>query len=137
MYILEILKEQFIKMNNEELRNFLFTKNSINRSMTCLGSCQTNMTLETCKNYTDDAAWRCYERDCSRCQKRRSIRDVSFFEKHGKNILKIIKIILRYAGGQTRHSILQTIDISKPTLIKIIDNLIMHMQQNNERNSPL
>ncbi|KAM0687097.1 hypothetical protein COBT_001672 [Conglomerata obtusa] len=120
MINIEFLEESFIRMDRNELRTYLFINNLIIRKMKCLGLCKTSITYETCKNYVDDSAWMCYQNTCTFYQKRRSIRDESFFEEYGKDIHKILRVILRYTGGQTRKSILDTISISDPTLRKII-----------------
>ncbi|KAM0688316.1 hypothetical protein COBT_000422 [Conglomerata obtusa] len=118
----ESFEEELIRMSKEELKSFCFSYYLFKRTMVCLGSCKTEMKLEICNSYADDAAWRCYVKACTHYKNRRSIRDDSFFESFGTDVVKILKILIRYAGQQTRYSILQTIDISKPTLCKIIKN---------------
>ncbi|KAM0686176.1 hypothetical protein COBT_002604, partial [Conglomerata obtusa] len=133
----EDLEMQLIQMNSDELIYFLCANDLIEKTMVCLGSCQANITLEPWKKYVDDTAWRCYIRNCTSYQKRRSLRDGSFFEQFGEDILKILKIIIRYAGHQSRFSILETIQISKPTIRKRIQDLVMRMKQDNDNNTPL
>ncbi|KAM0679655.1 hypothetical protein COBT_004174, partial [Conglomerata obtusa] len=95
------------------------------------------MKLENCNSYADGAAWRCYVKACTHYKNKRSIRDDSFFESFGKDVVKKLNILVRYADQQTRYSILQTIDISKPSLCAIIKKLISQMNIENENNRPL
>ncbi|KAM0684830.1 hypothetical protein COBT_003962, partial [Conglomerata obtusa] len=137
MINVEPLEEQLIKMCVGERTDFLSKHNLIKRTMICNGTCQSMMILVNCKNYIDDAACRCYSVNYSHYRNRRSIRDGSFFGKFGKDTLKILKILIRYSGNQTRHSILQTIMISKPTLHKIMHELIALMKIENSQIRPL
>jgi hypothetical protein len=62
---------------------------------------------------------------CSKRYDRIDIRKVSIFESFGKDIKKILKILLRWCGGQPQHSILKTVSVSTPTLQKVLSILIM------------
>ncbi|KAM0685618.1 hypothetical protein COBT_003168, partial [Conglomerata obtusa] len=93
----ESFEEKLIRMSKEELKSFCFSYNLFKRTMVCLGSCKTEMKLENCNNYADGAAWRCYVKACTHYKNRRSVRVDSFFESFGKDVVKILKILIRYA----------------------------------------
>lgn len=133
----ETEEEKIIKMNDEELNNYLFNKEIILREVVCLGSCKRFLKYEYCENYVDSYCWRCYSIGCTEYNKRISIRNGSVFENIGKDMRKIFKIILRWCSGQQQHSILSSIDISKPTFRKIMNILNKKMKIENRNTRKL
>lgn len=133
----EKIEEEYIKMCDEDFLNYMFSKNFLRREMMCPGTCQSNMKLCSAVRYSEGVAWRCFAIGCSRRHSRVDVRKHSFFSEFGIELKKIFKILLRWAGGQTQSSILSTIQVSKPTLIKLIKKLVGLMALDNERQPKL
>jgi hypothetical protein len=129
---IEERENKIMKMNNEDLNNYMFINNFYKRSMVCTGSCGVTMKYVKCSNYVDDFCWRCVSKGCTNYGKRESIRQGSFFESLGKDIHVIIKVILRWSGKQNQISILKTVAISKPLIRKVFKMLIQKMNLSNE-----
>ena len=70
---LETIKEAIIKMNDEELNNYMFGLGLLHRAKRCNGSCNSPMTYEKCSNYVDSYCWICYTANCTYRYKRVSI----------------------------------------------------------------
>lgn len=133
----EELEEAIIKMNDEEILQWAFTNNLILREMKCCGSCDIFLKLESAPNYIDKYAFRCYSKNCSYYQKKRSVRDCSFFESFGMHLKTILKVLIRYSCNQQRCSILSSIDISAPSLKKILLLLNTYMKNANSKEKKL
>lgn len=125
----EELETKITMMNSAEMLAFLHEKKLIKCEMICQGSCISMMKLEKDNKYIDKYVWRCYSKNCTNYQKRKSIRESSFFEEFGCAMKRILKVIIRYSSNQQRCSILESIDISQPTLKKILKKLVILMKQ--------
>lgn len=131
MQNLKTYEEFLISMTDENILCYLFDNNLILEEMICKGTCGTPMKLERDTSYVDNHAWRCYSQHCNRYHKKRSIRDMSFFEPFGIEAKTILRIISKHVSNLPRHSILCSICVSAPTLSKILKNLIKLMNKKN------
>lgn len=137
MRLLEIQEESVILKTKRELIEYMFEGLLFKREMCCKGSCSSPMKLEECKQYVDGFVWRCYTRRCTSYQKRRSIRDESFFEGFNTPLKTLLKTLFRYVSGQQQTSILKTIDICQPTYNKLVKKLIILMKTSNDNGRKL
>lgn len=133
----ESFEINLIKMNQEEINNYLFQEGFIHREQICEGSCKQQLKYVKCSTFTEQYCWRCSLAGCSKFQQRTSIRKNSFFENFSIDCKTVFKILLRWSCKQQQHSILQSINVSKPTFRKIKEKLNEKMKVANENGRKL
>jgi transposase-like protein len=74
---------------------------------------------------------------CTFYEKRQSIRNGSLFETLGKDLRKILKIMLRWCAGQDQNSFVSSIQISTPTYRKLFILISEKMKISNESSRKL
>lgn len=126
------LEQKINKFTPNEFLNYLFEKEILKNNMLC-PTCKFSMKLEKKDTFILGHCWRCYNKSCGGKYKRHSITKDSIFNSFGISLKLLMKIILRYAGKQIGASILNTIDISRPTYRKLMKVINNRMKIENEK----
>jgi hypothetical protein len=116
---IEDITEQLIKKSGKEMIQYLQELNLLKRELQCI-QCHNFMSINKNSKKFDTYSWRCQKRTCSAFKKYVSIRKDSFFENISCSFKHTLQIVLCYTTRQQRHSILRSIPISKPAILKII-----------------
>lgn len=120
-------EKKIIMSSNLEMIEWCMNKFIIPREIFC-PNCSTNMKIEPCAGFLENFCWRCYNLACSNVYGRYSILYKTFFKGFGGSFRTILLAILRIISKQPMFSILQSLKISKNTLIKLKTKLIGKMK---------
>lgn len=104
---------QIVSMNQKDRLEFLMSIGALVQVFICI-ICNIKCRLVTRKT-SDEYAWR-----CTKCAKYYSIKCGSFFEHFNRtSIIKVIEVIEYWAKERKLNDMEQSLNISKPTLIRI------------------
>lgn len=131
------LEDNLTIKSKEETVTYMMELSLLRRTLTCDGICKSPMKLEKSLRYTDGVSWRCYTKGCDGYQKRTSVRKFSFFDGFCIEMSLVLKVLLRWVGGQQRSSIINTLNLTEPTLRKVFTKLIVLMNIDNKKQPKL
>lgn len=129
-------------INGQEIEHFLIRASDVQFVYWCIDQnivlaetlcpvCNLQMKLEQSKQFSGGHCWRCHNKLCTKKHGRYPFFFKSFFKSFGGNIKTLIICILRLAGNQPSKSILKTVKISEPRLIKLKAALLERMKIEN------
>ncbi|KAG0438230.1 hypothetical protein DMUE_3216 [Dictyocoela muelleri] len=123
------LIQKILNCNALELIDLMMDLGAIPSEKICL-SCNNFMNINKYNKNIDGYAWRCNNRRCISFKSYISLRVGIFFEKLRIDIKKIMRIILQYSSRQSRYSINESLYVSKPVVLSIINKLIHQIPAN-------
>lgn len=77
----------------------------------------------------DGYEWTCVNANCEFCNDTFSLRTGTFFEGFNLSFAYFFRILLKYAARVPQHAMLEGLDVSKPTLTKIMNRLKKRMPE--------
>lgn len=134
--MIELLMDEVTIKNGRALIEYLQCRGFLHRERVC-SNCMVFMVLKPYKKNKDGFAWRCVTSSCSKFLEYESVRLNSFFEDFTLSFKKIFKIVCGYACRQQRHSILRSVDISEPTLHKVVKKIVGFIPNTDFQNNKL
>lgn len=117
------LEVELTKMSTCDLVGVLRDMNLLRKNQKCK-FCSVFMVEKYFTSSRESIVWRCYNKQCEKYRGRLSIRDGSFYDGLSLPLLKVLKVLLRWALNVPQASICRGMGIDSRTFRKIIHKFI-------------
>lgn len=99
------IEKLLTRMNKLEIIEWCMVNNLLLKELNCK-DCLISMNFVSYFRNIDEFAWRCMNKKCISYKKCFSLRKSSFFENFNLDLLRLLKIILKYASGMERRAMI-------------------------------